>query len=381
MTRWGLLAAVAAIALVSSGPASAETEALVDLVRKLNSYQDAMARGVSTARGAIPGQVEKIQAAISTLEADSWKERANARAVATFLLCGGSPRAIRRVAEARLFDEKDAALIDGALAYAEGRAKEAAQLLTPIDPKTQPVTLGGHLALIRGGLLIGADNARARELLDLARLLMPSSLVEEAALRREISIVDPLADTDKFLVLARRYVAQYSKSPFAKNFWDELRAATTRVAQNVTPERLSDFLTLFDGMPAATRFDLYTSIAHEALVHARTHLAAAQTERAAALADSRPGRARIALYRAALTALDGDFEEAAKQFAELDSKGLGPRDLELREIVSASVERIQAPLDSAAEKAISTRVETPAERDALRALADSETVLSKASGK
>jgi chemotaxis protein MotC len=381
MTRWRLLAAVAVVTLASSGAASAEADALVDLVRKLLSYQDAMVRGVSTARGAIPGQVEKIEATISTLEADSWKERANARAVVTYLLCGGSPRKIRGVAEAHLFDEKDASLIDGALAYAEGRAKEAAQLLASIDPKTQPVTLGGHLALIRGGLLIGADNARARELFDLARLLMPSSLVEEAALRREISIVDPLADTDKFLVLARRYVAQYSKSPFAKNFWNELRAATTRVAQHVAPERLTDFLALFDGMPAATRFDLYTSIAHEALAHARIPLAAMQTERAAALADSRPGRARIALYRAALTALDGDFEEAAKQFAELDSKSLGPRDLELREIVSASVERIQAPPDADAERAISTRLETPAERDALRALVDSETVLSKASRK
>jgi chemotaxis protein MotC len=381
MMRLRLRAIVVASAFVLSGAASAGTDGLVDLVRRLNSLQDAMARGVSTARGSIPGQVEKIEAAISTLEADSWKERANARAVATFLLSGGSPRKLRRIAEARLFDEKDASLIDGTLAYAEGHAKEAAQLLAPIDAKSQPATLGGHLALIQGGLLIGADNARARELFDLARLLMPSSLVEEAALRREISILDPLQSTNKFLLLARRYVAQYSKSPFAKNFWTELRAATTRVAQNVEPERFGDFLALFDGMPAATRFELYTSIAHEALVHARTKLAAAQTERAAALADSRSGRARIALYRAALTALDGDFEEAAKQFAELDSKSLGPREVELREIVSATMERVQAPPDAAAEAAISTRIETPAERDALRALADSETVLAKASRK
>lgn len=380
MRQW-LRAFVSALALLSSGAALAEADGLVDQVRKLNSLQDAMARGVSTARGAIPGQVERIESAISAVEADSWKERANARAAATFLLCGGSPRSLRRIADARLFSDADLALIDGSLAYAEGRSREATQLLSPLDPKAQPVTLGGHLALIQGGLLIGADNKRARELLDLARLLMPSSLVEEAALRREVSIVDPLQDTDKFLVLARRYVAQYSKSPFARNFWNEAQAATTRVAPSVTDERLAEFLALFEGTPAATRFELHATIAHDAIVRAQTKRAAAQTERAAALADSRTGKARVALFRAALTALDGEFEDAVKAFEELDVKSLTPRDLDLRAIVASAMERLQAEPDAAVEAAVSPRPESPAESAARRALAESETVLQKAAQK
>lgn len=376
--RQRLRAVVSVLALLSSDAALAEGDGLVDQVRKLNSLQDAMARGVSTARGAIPGQVERIEAAISAVEADAWKERGNARAVATFLLSGGSPRALRKIADARLFGDADLALIDGSLAYAEGRSREASQLLAPLDPKAQPVTLGGHLALIQGGLLIGADNARARELFDLARLLMPSSLVEEAALRRELSIVDPLQDTSKFLVLARRYVAQYSKSPFSRNFWNEFQAATTRVAPSMTEQRIAEFLALFDGTPASTRFELYTTIAHDAIVRARTKLAAEQTERAAALADTRAAKARVALFRASLTALDGDFEDATKQFAELDAKSLAQRDLELRAIVASTMERLQAEPDAAVEAAVSPRPESPAESAARRALAESETVLQKA---
>ena len=170
-------------------------------------------------------------------------------------------------------------------------------------------------------------------------------------------------------MLARRYVAQYSKSPFSRNYWDEFQAATTRVAPSMTEERIAEFLALFEGTPASTRFELYTTIAHDAIVRARTKLAAAQTERAAALADTRAAKARVALFRASLTALDGDFEDATKQFAELDAKSLAQSDLELRAIVASTMERLQAEPDAAVEAAVSPRPESPAESAARRALA------------
>jgi chemotaxis protein MotC len=373
-----LLSAFVCAALLSNGAAGAETDGLIEPVRKLNSLQNAMARGVATARASIPAQVERIERAISTLEADAWKERGNARAAATFLLCGGSPRLVRRIADAHLFAETETPLIEAVLAYAEGRSRDATQLLAPIDPKTQPATLGGHLALVRGGLLIGADDARARELFDLARLLVPSSLVEEAALRRELSIVDPLQETDKTLLLARRYVSQYSKSPFARNFWNEFRAVTLRVASHMTEDRLAEFLAPFDVTPAAVRFEVRMAIAQEAILHGRSKLAAEQTERAASLADVGAGKARVALYRAALMALDGEFREAAARIAEIDAKSLTPRDRELREIVSGVMERLQVEPDSAVVAALSPREESTIEREARRALADSETVLRRA---
>ncbi|MBY6242152.1 hypothetical protein [Methylosinus sp. Sm6] len=376
------LSLVVAAALSMWSAAAAQSDGLVELVRKLTSLQDALARGAAPARAAIPAQVEQIQSAIATAEADSWKERANARAAATFLLCGGSPRSIRKLFDAHLFSDSDRPLLEASLAYAEGRSREATQLFAQVDPKAQPATLGGHVALVRGGLMIGSDNARARELLDLARLLVPSSLVEEAALRREIAVVDPLQDADKFLLLARRYVAQYPRSPFARNFWGEARAATTRVATSVSEQQLGEFLELFDAQPAETRFDLHMAIAQAAILRGRPGLAALETDRAAPLADTRQAKARVALHRAALTALGGDFDAAAVEFAELDAKSLAPRDKELQAIVSGAMERLRREPDAAegaAEgAAMSARAETPAERAARQALADSEIVLQKA---
>jgi chemotaxis protein MotC len=368
---------VAAALSLWSGVAVARADEFVDLVRKLTSLQDGMARGAAAARAAIPGQVERIQTAIATAEADSWKERANARAAATYLLSGGSPRGVRKIFDAHLFSDADRPLVEASLAYAEGRSRDAAPMLAQIEPKEQPATLGGHLALVRGGLLIGSDNARARELLDLARLLMPSSLVEEAALRREVAILDPQQDAAKFLLLARRYVAQYSRSPFARNFWGEVRAATMRVALSVSEQQLGEFLALFDAMPAPMRFDLHMTIAQNAILHGRPALAALETDRAATLADTREAKARIALNRAALTALGGDFDAAASEFAELDAKSLGPSDMELRAVVAGAIDHLRLSPDTA-ESTMSARDELASERAARQALADSEIVLQKA---
>lgn len=368
----------AAALLLWSAAAAAQSDNFVELVRKLSSLQNAMARGAANARDAIPGHVEQIQAAIATAEADSWKERANARASATFLLGGGSPRAIRKVFDAHLFSDADRQLVDATLAYAEGRSQEARLMFAQIDPKTQPATLGAHLALVLGGLLIGSDNARSRELLDLARLLMPSSLVEEAALRREIAIVDPLNESGKFLLLARRYVAQYSRSPFARNFWGEIRAATTRVATSVDAAQLAEFLALFDELPADARFELHMAIARDAILRGRLELAARETDRSEPLADTRQAKARVALHRAALTALGGDFETAASDLAGIDSKSLGPRDMEVRSVVAGAIDRLRVEPDSAAEAALSARSESTAERAARQALADSDIVMQRA---
>lgn len=359
------------------------------MVRTLNGMQGELVRKGASAKDATSKQFEDIEQAIIAADASSWKESRNARAAATFLLCGGSHRAIRKIADANLFSERDLPLVSGSLAYAEGRKQDAAKLLLSIDPRAQPVTLGGHLALIQGGLLIGVDNARAQELFDLARLLMPSSLVEEAALRREISIVDALHAPDKFLLLGRRYVTQYGKSPFARNFWNEAGAVTLRVALNIEEQRLTEFQELFkDGAPA-TKFEVYMSVARVAILNARVALAAAQTRRAEPFADTETAKKRLKFYSAAIEALSGDFEDATAIIQQIDTRAFSRGDLEMREIVTAAVKRLQslAESDTPAASVVASMQEplnrsqsdTSVEASARQALADSEALLQRAS--
>lgn len=370
------------------GAPSARAIEFVDMVRNLGRLQGDMVRGAASARGAIVKQIEQIERTVPEMDAESWKETKNARAAAIFLLSGGAPRAIRKIADAQLFSERDVSLISGSLAHAEGRSRDASKLLSSIDPKAQPVTLGGHLALVQGGLLIGINNARAQELFDLARLLMPSSLVEEAALRRQISVVDARYASEKFLLLGRRYVAQYAKSPFARNFWNEIAATTLRLAETMEEARLDEFQSLFkDGAPS-TKFEIYMAIARTAILNARIALASAQTKRAEPFAETGPARDRLKFYHAAIDALSGNFEDAATDIQQIDSKSLSRADLEMRDIVTAAMTRLQYVPDSDGAAAPAAAKQdmrdqspgvSPIERTARQALADADAVLQRAS--
>jgi chemotaxis protein MotC len=363
----------------------------VDMVRTLNALQSKMSLGDETARNATPKQIERIEQALLSVEPEAWKDEKNTRAAVIYLLSGGSPNGLRKLMDAGLFPEEHKALIAGSLAYAEGHSREAARLLQSIDPKNLSPTLGGHLALVQGGLLIGSNNARASALFDLARLLMPGSLVEEAALRREISIVDAARDPDKFLLLGRRYAAQYSGSPFVKNFWDEVSAGTVRMALSVEEGRLIEAEELFRAMNPAARFEVYLTIARRAILNARIALAVSQTKKAAPLAQTPPARIRLKLYEAIIAAISGNVEQGAADLQHFDSKSLSRADAELRDIVASTMKRLlessdevsaksdnaPSPLKKETDGAAAT--ESPIERSARQAIADADELLQRAS--
>ncbi|MBG0808599.1 hypothetical protein IY145_04345 [Methylosinus sp. H3A] len=375
---------ILAIGLIIRLASGAEAGELTEQVRALNTLQGSMVQGAAGARGAIPAQIERIEQIVASLDGEAWKEKSNSAAAAIFLFCGGPSRSIRKVLDAHLIPETDTRLVAGAVAYAEGRSEDAAKLLAPIDARALTDTLAAHLALIQGGLLIASDKAKARDLFDLARLLMPSSLVEEAALRREMSIVDVGQDPNKFLVLGRRYGAQYAKSPFSRNYWDEMRAATLRAAAIGDNPRLGEFRAMLKGASPGLRFETHMSVARNAILNGRVALATTETQYAGPLVDSPAGRARVELYRAALAGLSGDFETAEAEFQKIDSRILPSADIEVRNIVIAAIGRLQGASDGVSSAAPATpeseeaRSDSTVERSARQALGDADALLQRA---
>lgn len=382
--RISLRAVVLAASMASPFISCARAGELTEQVRALNALQASMAQGVTGARAAIPAQIERIEQVMASLDGDAWKEKGNIAAAAIFLFCGGPASSVRKVLEARLVPESATQLLDGALAYADGRNEEAARLLTPLDARAYADTLAAHLALIQGGLSIASDKAKARELFDVARLLMPSSLVEEAALRRELSIIDPVRDANKFLVLGRRYAAQYAKSPFSRNYWDEIRAATLRAAASDNGSRLGEFRAMLKDAPTALRFETHMGVARHAILNGRVALATTETQYAGPLADSATARARVELYRAALAGLSGDFETAESELQKIDAKLLPAVDIEVRNIVTAALARLRGESDGVSSGATiapepeETRPESTVERSAHRAMAEADALLQRA---
>ena len=118
-------------------------------------------------------------------------------------------------------------------------------------------------------LLTDKDPARAGAMLDAARLLVPGTLVEEAALRRQIFLVADIATLDKFTALSRQYIRRFRGSVFASNFKGRLTSFAVRlaVAGDVAP--LGQARPVFAELPQAERRSLYLTLSRDAVLAGR----------------------------------------------------------------------------------------------------------------
>lgn len=348
---------------------------LAELVRDLNAIQNRMAVGDPVAREQAAKQFDAIEKQIETVDPASWSDQRNVYAVVVYLLCGGAPSKLREILGAKFVNEKLSPLLGVSLEYAEGQDSGLPKGLLNFDARQFQRMLGGHLALVQGGSLIGQDNARAISLLDLARLLMPGSLVEEAALRREIAILDPVRDVDKLGLLSMRYVSKYVNSPFAASFWDVVRNATSGDAGFLS--RSSRFSAVFERAPQAERLSFYLALSRQALYVGQFGEATKAIVKAESAATEGLARKRVGAYRDVLAALTGEGDAGALRSIEL--KQLNREDAALVAMASSIVSGLSARDQSAAAGAPDEKYEIAT--NIRRALSQGDELLKRAASK
>ncbi|SFV09708.1 chemotaxis protein MotC [Methylobacterium sp. 174MFSha1.1] len=300
----------------------------VELVRTLQLLQDRIARGSTQAHLAQRQLLGHIEQRLVALDPESWTAPENVRAAVAFALAGGGPGVLRRMRETARVPDDLAPLVQGALAYLEGREREARPLLGRYDPRTQPLALAGQLALTQAAVNVREAPRRAIELLDLARLLAPGTLVEEGALRREIFIHAQGGDATRFEALSIQYLRRFRRSVYAGNFRQRFATALTRLDFDSDRARVARLERMLDEIEPGERRDLYLLVARAGLDQGRRETATFAAERALSLAgpDSEAA-ARARLYRAAaLIVVDGRYEEGLESLRAVDRAGLDASD-------------------------------------------------------
>lgn len=342
-----LAAAVLAgfIALAGAAPAAGEEmEAQpYELVRTLQRMQDQIAAGSTAAHTGQRALLKLIEERFMAAPATVWQEPRNARAAVVYLLSGGQPSVIRHLLGFEQRPNVDERLLLGALAYVEGREDEARNLLQPVAPRGLAPGLGGQIALVKAALMVRDKPSEAMEMLAVARLLMPGTLVEEAALRREIFVASQLGDLDRFEMLAERYMRRYRHSVYAGNFQQRFAAALTRLDFTKDRDRFGRLDGMLSGLDPATRRDLYLLVSRASVYEGRIE-AAIHTARQA-LALSRPGEEtaeRARLYQAAAKIVtENGYDEARAELRRIDRTRLSAADLELLDIAQGLARHIR----------------------------------------
>ncbi|MGX1320176.1 chemotaxis protein MotC [Bradyrhizobium sp. USDA 377] len=324
-----VLPATAAPALADPAPVPASTSSEpYELVRALQAVQDGIANGDTAAHGSHIALIRQIGEKFLAADANVWSNPQNGQAVVIYLLSGGAPQLVRKLPRDKM--NVDGRLFDGALAYVEGRQDEARELLKDVKPRTLPSGLGGQVALVQGALFARTEASLAIERLDDARLLLPGTLVEEAALRREILLVGQAEDFDKFEFLTLAYIRHYRNSIYAGDFWQRFSSGLTQSSVALDERRFARIVTLLEQIDRASRIKLYLVIARNAMLRGRMTVTRLAGERALALsADASVERERAHFFRGASRALTDEYDGGLAELKALDRSKLPERDVAL----------------------------------------------------
>ncbi|MGP9813365.1 chemotaxis protein [Rhodopseudomonas sp. NSM] len=377
MTR-AAIAAIALLAVIGSARADESAPAAASppyrSVRKLQALQDRIAYGSLDAHNQQSGLLKRLGEDLLQADPEVWKDPRNARAAVTFLLSGGDPKVIRDLRAKNLLG-LDPAILDGALAYVEGRPDDARPLLGGVDAHALPDTLAAEITLAQSALLARSDVESTIKRLDQVRLAMPGTLIEEAALRREIFLVGQADDFDKFESLASQYFRRFRHSIYAGNFRQRFALSVARFSFAQQADRFWRLAAVLDHLDRASQRALYVLITRTALIRGKTEMATLAAERLIRLTEEQsPERARADFFRATARLVSGDYEQALRDLQQFDRNRLPGADAEL---LTAALELgrnmrkpaalIAGPLEVAGDgdSAVRSRIEFGSSSDAL----------------
>lgn len=311
-------------------PAAKEPPQPHQLIRTLQMLQDKIAFGSIEAHRAQLTVIKHVSDQFLQAGPEVWKDRRNANSAILFLLSGGPPATVKTLLlEGKL--SADDKILKGALAYVEGREKEALGIFENINPRTLPLTLGGQIALVKSALLVNSDLRGAMIQLDDARLLTTGTLVEEAALRRQIFVAGQVDDFNKFEMLAIQYLRRYRHSIYAGNFRQRFALGLTRFSFAQDAQHFPRLVGMLEFLDEKSRLSLYLLIARTALMRGKVTMAEAAAGEADKLAAGESAEKEQArLYRASARVVTSAYETGLAELASIDVSRVPPMDAELR---------------------------------------------------
>ena len=324
--------ALAAIAIVAAalGAASASAQTISDLTLDLQNLQARIAAGDKAAYASQAERISAVGAAIVAAKPEIWQSKRETDAAVIYLLSGGQPRDIVQLVESGAVPASEIPLMRGSLAYVLGNEAEAEKRLSGFDARRLPLRLAGPMAFAQSVIETGHDSAKAIELLDLARLLAPGTLVEEAALRREVMLEADRHNVERVAMLARQYASRFGASVYAESFLQTLAGALAQTGAIDSAANFDKFHAFFAALAPDTRRGFLLGLARAAILSGQLEVAA--TAAAAALDGVAPDSveaARGKLYQAMARILTPDYDAGVAELQSVAQARLDRHDQEL----------------------------------------------------
>ncbi len=341
--------------------APARAQSISAMAADLQALQAQIASGDKSAYAAQPERLKAIGAAIAAAKPEVWQSKSETDAAIIYLLSGGQPRDIVQLLQSGAVPKSEISFMRGAIAYILGQEADAMALLGGIDPRNLDLRLAGQVAFAQSVLETSRDEKKAIALLDLARLLAPGGLVEEAALRREVALAGDLRDIDRFASLSRQYATRFGRSVYAGNFLQGLAAAVLKADLIHDLPSLEKFRNFVSSLTPEFRRGFLLTIARDEALSGRFAVAGVASGEALREAPSDSAdEARGRLYEAAVRILTPEYDNGVAELQSVAPAKLDKRDRALLEAVRGVAAYLrEPPVDNGPESEGASPATTP----------------------
>lgn len=328
--------------LLGGGAARADDDlAPYKMVRSLQFVQDSVVQGDHSAGEMQRFLLSTIDARLRAAEPETYEDPRNVDAALIYAMSGGNPETLEYLVSRDVEGNFDNRVVDALRKYFNGQGTLIAKGLANMVPEYRDARVGPYLALVSGNIVLATDADAALHFFDEARLTAPGTIIEEAALRRSLTIAVESNRVPRALASANRYVRRFLHSPYASQFAD-LFVQLVVANYDKGTVTADDMAATLDFMDAARAREVYLRIARRATLAGKSglaKLAAAEAQKRAA--DAPDGREALgSLYGNVAAVPSGEVGQAIKAIAAIPDDQLSDRDRALRDAAKAVAEQI-----------------------------------------
>jgi chemotaxis protein MotC len=323
-----LLAAV--LMLPASALADENSAQLTVQIRALTQQFDKIANRGSSTPGSLAEAREKYgtllrEGAASALESRELRVHAE-----IFVLSGGDVSVLMPLGEDIEPQTNEKKLFDGIVAYGNGHTAEAESILLSLDASSFDISRGAHLSLAQALLTSRTNPERAFEYFEKARLLLPGTLIDEAALRQIVVLASKTSNRERFSRAAISYLSRFRRSAYVAGFETQLAFHIVRFDGRDGPLILQELLNAHPQGWGRCLACFLASISEQAILSGKVDLAstAAQAAMPFAANDS-PEKQRLLLYNGAALIVTKDFARGLDALNSVRTSNLDKKHKEL----------------------------------------------------
>lgn len=336
------------------------------MVRSLQLVQDRIAGGDHAALPMQKKLLEMIDGRFQSSGREEFADRRNFDALLVYAMSGGNPATVAGLMRRIELPDMERRLGSGVLGYLTGDMAQARSAMSTVDPEAQQPELGAFLSLIKGSVAALEDAKAGIATLDRARLLGPGTLVEEAALRRTISLAVSSSDAEVFLSASEQYARRFLRSPYASQFAEAFVSGIIELKRlDLDLARIEQTIAWMTQEQAKT---VYLRLARRAAIDGDAALLDFASSRAKSYDEESPTvhTARSELYSSISSVTSETVQEVLAKLEDLDATQLSQADRALLDAARSVAAEVIAPVDG---RAMSRPIRVP---DAENMQADAE---------